>query len=109
MDIDRKVKIKVLFKNDSMREKTCYCGCKITKLNKDELALDKCNNKECNFSHSKFDEYIKELKKQRRDDEFDRRTHKCCMICTPFAWGFCWPILIPLHISLNIYYCMAYL
>ena len=62
MDIDRKVKIKVLFQNSSMREKHCYCGCKITKLNKDEFTLDKCNNKECNFSHSKFDEYIKELK-----------------------------------------------
>ena len=49
MDIDRKVKIEVLFKNDSMREKTCYCGCKITKLNKYEFTLDKCNNKECNF------------------------------------------------------------
>ena len=62
MDIDRKVKIELLFKNNSMREKTCYCGCKITKLNKDEFTLDKCSNKECNFSRSKFDEYIEELK-----------------------------------------------
>ena len=45
-----------------MREKTCYCGCIITKLNKDEFTLDKCNNEECSFNHSKFDEYIKELK-----------------------------------------------
>ena len=88
MDIDRKVKIEVLFTNDSMREKTCYCGCKITKLKKDELILDKCNNKECNSSHSKFDEYIKELKRQRREEEFDRRERKCCMLCTPIMWGF---------------------
>ena len=105
MDIDRKVKIQVLFKNDSMREKTCYCGCKITKLNKDELTLDKCNNKECSFSHSKFDEYIKELKRQRREEEFDRRVVKCDKICAPFIQFFCWPILIPL----NIYYCIVYL
>ena len=39
MDIDRKVKIKVLFQNDSMREKICYCGCRITKLNKDEFTV----------------------------------------------------------------------
>ena len=45
MDIDRKVQLEVLFKNDSMREKTCYCGCNITKLNKDDFTLDKCNNK----------------------------------------------------------------
>ena len=105
MDIDRKVQTEVLFKNDSMREKTCYCGCKITKLNKDDFTLDKCNNKECNFSHSKFDEYIKELKKQRKEEEFDRRAMKCDKICTPFMQLFCWPILIPL----NIYYCIVYL
>ena len=69
MDIDRKVKIKALFQNDSMREKICYCGCRITKLNKDEFTLDKCNNKECNFSHSKFDECIKELKKTKERRE----------------------------------------
>ena len=105
MDIDRKVQIEVLFKNSSMREKTCYCGCNITKLNKDDFTLDKCNNEECSFNHSKFDEYIKELKKQREEEKFDRRTHKCCMLCTPIMWGFCWPILIPL----NIYHCIVYL
>ena len=105
MDVDTKVKIEVLFKNDSMREKTCYCGCRITKLNKDEFTLDKCNNKECNFSHSKFDEYIKELKRQRREEELYRRSKKCDRICTPFMQLFCWPILIPL----NIYYCIVYL
>ena len=97
MDIDRKVKIEVLFKNDSMREKTCYCGCKITKLN-DEFTLDKCNNKECNFSHSKFDEYIKELKKQRRQDRFDRRVDKYSKALDLVAWGLLWPILIPVSI-----------
>ena len=102
MDIDRKVKIEVLFMNDSMREKTCYCGCKITKLNKDEFTLDKCDNKECNFSHSKFDEYIKELKKQRKEEKSHRRVYKCCMLLTPIAWGLLWPIIIPL----NIYYCI---
>ena len=87
MDIDRKVKIEVLFKNDSMREKTCYCGCKITKLNKDEFTLDKCNNKECNFSHSKFDEYIKELKRQRREEKFHRRVDKYSKALDLVAWG----------------------
>ena len=103
MDIDRKVKIKVLFQNDSMREKICYCGCRITFLNKDEFTLDKCNNTECNFSHSKFGEYIKELKKQRREEEFDRRTSKCCILLTPIMWGFCWPILIPLIFIIVLY------
>ena len=102
MDIDRKVKIKVLFQNDSMREKICYCGCRITKLNKDEFTLDKCNNKECNFSHSKFDEYIKELKKQRKEDKFHRQIDKYGKVLIPIAWGLLWPILIPL----NIYYCI---
>ena len=76
-------------------------NCKITKLNKDEFTLDKCNNKECYFSHTKFDEYIKELKRERREEkfEFDRRARKCDMLCTPIMWGFCWPILIPLNIS----------
>ena len=104
MDIDRKVKIEVLFKNGSMREKTCYCGCKITKLNTDDFTLDKCNNKECNFSHFKFDEYTKELKKrQRREEKFDRRARKCDMLCTPIMWGVCWPILIPLNIFFVLY------
>ena len=91
MDTDGKVKREALFKNSSMREKTCYCGCIMTKLNKDEFTLDKCNNEECSFNHSKFDEYIKELKK-REEEKFDRRTHKCCMLCTPIMWGVCWPI-----------------
>ena len=98
MDIDRKVKIEVLFKNDSMREKTCYCGCIITKLNKDEFTLDKCNNKECNFSHSKFDEYIKELKKQRKEEKFHRRVDKYSKALDLVAWGLLWPILIPVSI-----------
>ena len=98
MDIDRKVKIEVLFKNDSMREKVCYCGCKITKLNKDEFTLDKCNNKECNFSHSKFDEYIKELKKQRKEEKFHRRVDKYSKALDLVAWGLLWPILIPVSI-----------
>ena len=97
MDIDRKVKIEALFKNSSMREKKCYCGCKITKLNKDEFTLDKCDNKECNFSHSKFDEYNKELRKQRKEEKFHRRVDKCCMLLTPIDWGLSWPILIPLN------------
>ena len=45
MDIDRKVKIKTLFQNSSIREK-CSCGCRITKLNTNEFTLDKCNNKD---------------------------------------------------------------
>ena len=98
MDIDRKVQIEVLFKNDSMREKTCYCGCKITKLNKDDFTLDKCNNKECNFSHSKFDEYIKELKKQRKEEKFHRRVDKYSKALDLVAWGLLWPILIPVSI-----------
>ena len=98
MDIDRKVKIEELFKNDSMREKVCYCGCKTTKLNTDEFTLDKCNNEECNFSHSKFDEYIKELKKQRRQDRFDRRVDKYSKALDLVAWGLLWPILIPVSI-----------
>ena len=98
MDIDRKVKIEVLFKNDSMREKTCYCGCKITKLNKDEFTLDKCNNKECNFSHSKFDEYIKELKNSRKEEKFHRRVDKYSKALDLVAWGLLWPILIPVSI-----------
>ena len=69
MDIDRKVKIEVFFKNNSMREKNCYCGCKITKLTKDEFTLDKCNNEECNFNHSKVHEYIKELKSKEEKRE----------------------------------------
>ena len=96
MDIDRKVKIKVLFQNESMREKICYCGCKITKLNKDEFTLDKCNNKECDFSHSKFDEYIKELKRQRREEKFHRRVDRYSKIINPIAWILLWPIIIPL-------------
>ena len=102
MDIDRKVKIEVLFKNNSMREKTCYCGCKTTKLNKDEFTLDKCNNEECIFNHSKFDECIKELKKQRREERFDRLIDKCGKVINPILWGLLFPILIPL----NIYYCI---
>ena len=98
MDIDKKVKIEVLFKNDSIREKTCYCGCIITKLNKDEFTLDKCNNKECNFSHSKFDEYIKELKKQRKEEKFHRRVDKYSKALDLVAWGLLWPILIPVSI-----------
>ena len=98
MDIDRKVQIEVLFKNDSMREKTCYCGCKITKLNKDDFTLDKCNNKECNFIHSKFDEYIKELKKQRKEEKFHRRVDKYSKALDLVAWGLLWPILIPVSI-----------
>ena len=98
MDIDRKVQIEVLFKNDSMREKTCYCGCKITKLNKDDFTLDKCNNEECNFSHSKFDEYIKELKKQRKEEKFHRRVDKYSKALDLVAWGLLWPILIPVSI-----------
>ena len=54
MDIDRKVKVEVSFKNKSMRENTCYCGCTITKINKNEFTLDKCNEKECNCTQSKF-------------------------------------------------------
>ena len=80
----------------------CYCGCIITKLNKDEFTLDKRNNKECNFSHSKFDESIKELKKERRQERFDRNIDRYGKILTPIAWGLLWPILIPL----NIYYCI---
>ena len=87
MDIDRKVQIEVLFKNDSMREKTCYCGCKITKLNKHDFTLDKCNNKECNFSHSKFDEYIKELKKTKKEEKFHRRVDKYSKALDLVAWG----------------------
>ena len=98
MDIDRKVKIEVMFKNDSMREKICFCGCKITKLNKDEFTLDKCNNKECNFSHSKFDEYIKELKKQRKEEKFHRHVDKYSKTLDLVAWGLLWPILIPVSI-----------
>ena len=98
MDIDRKVKIEVLFKNDSIREKTCYCGCIITKLNKDEFTLDKCNNKECSFSHSKFDEHIKELKKQRKEEKFHRRVDKYSKALDLVAWGLLWPILIPVSI-----------
>ena len=98
MDIDRKVQIEVLFKNDSMREKTCYCGCKITKLNKDDFTLDKCNNEECNFSHSKFDEYIKELKKQRKEEKFHRRVDKYSKALDLVAWRLLWPILIPVSI-----------
>ena len=102
MDIDRKVKIKAIFQNSSMREKTCYCGCKITKLNKDEFTLDKCNNEECNFNHSKFDEYIKELKKQRREERFDRLIDKYGKVINPILWRLLFPILIPL----NMYYCI---
>ena len=83
-----------------MKEKICYCGCKITKINKNEFTLDKCNNEECNFNHSKFDEYIKELKQQRRQERFDRFMNKHNKVITPILWGLLWPILIPL----NIYY-----
>ena len=81
-----------------MREKTCYCGCKITKLNKDEFASDKCNTEECNFYHSKFDEYIKELGKQRREERFDRLIDKYGKVINPILWGLLFPILIPLNI-----------
>ena len=89
MDIDRKVKIKALFQNSSMRENICYCGCRITKLNKYEFTLDKCNKKECNFDHSKFDEYIKELKEQRREERNNRLIDKCAKVINPI-FGDCY-------------------
>ena len=99
MDIDKKVKIEVLFKNNSMREK-CFCGCKITKLNKDECTLEKCNNKECNFNHSKFVEYIQELKKQRREERNNRLIKKYDKVITRILWI----LLCPIVIRLNIYH-----
>ena len=89
MDSDRKVKIKALFQNSSMREKTCYCGRKLTKLNKDEFTLDKCN--------------IKELKKQRREERFDRLIDKYGKVINPILWGLLFPILIPS----TIFYCIV--
>ena len=96
MDIDRKVTIKALFPNSSMREKICYCGCKITKLNRDEFTLDKCNNEECNFNHSKFDEHIKELKEERRQERSDRLIDKYGKIINPILLVLMFPIIIPL-------------
>ena len=98
MDIDRKVKIKALFQNSSMREKISYCGCRITKLNKHEFILGKCNNKECNFNHSKIDEYIKELKEERRQERNTRLIDLYCKLLNPILWVLLCPIIIPLNI-----------
>ena len=103
MDIDRKVKINALIQNNSMREKICYCGCRITKLNKNEFTLDKCNNEECNFNHSKFDKYTKDLKAERREERNNRLIEKYGQIINPILRGLLFPILIPL----NIYYCIV--
>ena len=102
MEIDRKVKIEVLFKNNSMREKICYCGCKITKLNKDEFTLDKCNNEECNFNQYRLNEYLEELSKKRRSERNERLIDKYGKILNPIAWILLSPILIPLNIYYNI-------
>ena len=72
-------------------------------MNKNELTLDKCNNEECNFNHSKFDEYIQELKAERREERNNRLLDKYGKVVNPIFCGLVFPILIPL----NIYYCIV--
>ena len=76
MDIDRRVKTEVLFKNKDMKETVCYCVCKINKLNNNEMILFKCNNNECDFNEHKFNEIVDKLKIEKKKEDREQFIEK---------------------------------